>query len=110
MIYLTNKKIHKIAIHTLPEQVVKTEAGADFISVQLQNNKITLWYIFKEEDLDLPEFEHIIYCVPTGQVFDVDKFTRYLGTVIDSNQFVWHIFKGKGSAVRSAEEKLRDSY
>ena len=99
------KKIHKVTISLLPKQTVRTEAGGDFITVQLQhNNNIVLWYSFYDIDKNLPEFEHDIYCISTGEPFEMDKFMRYLGTVIDSNQYVWHIIKGKSSAVRSAEE------
>lgn len=104
---MVDKIIHKVTITPLPEQTVTTEAGADFISVQRQGNNIALWYIFQDQDYDLGEFQHVIYCISTGEKFNIDKFTRYLGTVIDSNQYVWHIFKGKTSSVSSVDEKLR---
>lgn len=103
------KEILKVTLDSKsPKQKIYVKAGADILSIQRQNGNITLWYIHDTEYEDLPDFEMDIRIIYTGEPFQTDKYTRYIGTVIDNNGYVCHVFRGKSSAAKSAEENMRD--
>lgn len=84
-----NKIIYKETLELTTRQVKKLPKNARILSVQIQNNEITFWYLFEsvfKSDLE----EKTFYIYGTGSD-DISYNLEYVGTV-QLNTFVWHIF------------------
>lgn len=65
----------------------------DVISVQIQDNEITMWVIVKEEK---PLTNRVFFVVGTGHEFEGDRdmtLILHRGTVQTSKGLVWHVFE-----------------
>ena len=72
--------------------------GAQFLSVQSQNDNVCAWYLVnpEEKEKELIDF----YIINTGRYINTDdlKKMEFLGTVqTRQGVFVWHVFSSKRS-------------
>lgn len=82
------KLIYKYPLTTLGLQQVSMPAGARLLTVQIQNDRPTLWALV---NTDAPEAPVTIRTVGTGQNLDAEP-GRYLGTT-QVRGLVWHHFE-----------------
>ena len=89
-------KIYKYPLEITDRQVIPTGYLAAYpLSVAEQNGQLALWAYM--DDKSIPQlrdknntYELVVEIVGTGQNFD--ETMRYVGTVVMSNGFVWHVF------------------
>jgi hypothetical protein len=81
------KTIYKYPL-TSQDCTLTLPAGAEILTVKLQNDKPTLWALVDtEEDL---KFSRHICIVGTG--WQVEDNMEYITTYLDGH-FVWHVFE-----------------
>ena len=77
--------------------VVWLPVGTKLIHVQMQNNKVCLWYLVDIQEKNMERREFIIH--GTGHNIFLRKNGAgevYVGTAISKNDnFVWHVFEIK---------------
>jgi len=78
--------IWKYPLGRLPVCTLYIPAGAQFLSVQMQNGQPTAWALV---DPAKPRLEYKIRMYGTGHV--LERRGTHIGTVIDG-EFVWHYF------------------
>lgn len=83
--------IHKMAIEQSKFEFYMPRAFVP-LSVQMQHNKVTMWYAVDDEDIHHRTQLVTFYIVGTGQDLPSGKIT-HLGTIQD-HPYVWHIFVG----------------
>lgn len=78
------------------ENKVNIPLGSKFLSVKMQRDVITMWFLVDVDKCDSPIYPNEIrefLVVGTGHPFKSEDLT-YLGTVLSTNDtFVWHIFE-----------------
>jgi len=79
--------IHKFKLELIQIQEV-VSPPMEFLSVQYQNNDITVWAVV---DTDIEESKTTFKIVGTGRPFPDRNSWHYVGTV-QQDTFVWHIF------------------
>lgn len=85
------KAIHKFAVPTTEDGIIKVPKGAKFICAQMQDDRPHVWAIVETIN---PLVERVISVVGTGWAMDGFKADIYIGTVQDG-PLVWHIFVNK---------------
>lgn len=68
---------------------IEVREGYKILSVQMQNNLITIWF---EVDEYAPEMISNIQVITTGQVYRLSSKLNYVSTVQDG-RYVWHVFQ-----------------
>lgn len=79
--------IYKYELEITDRQEVRMSRTAEFLSVQMQGDKLCLWAMVRPNDAQA-SFEILIF--GTGHTLPV-PYGRYIGTV-QQGQFVWHVF------------------
>lgn len=83
--------IHKVNLKQKEVQKIALPESATMLSVQVQFCMICLWYMF-DQIPNQPTKERTVYMSCTGQEFVCDGFD-YVGTVLlNSGNFVLHVF------------------
>lgn len=86
------KNIHKVTLSFgLPQQFVELPENSKILSVQNQEGRLVLWYMF-DEGAKLETVEFII--ATTGNRVELPHTAEYLGTVqFYEGSYVVHVFK-----------------
>lgn len=83
------KTIHKYTLGVTDTQVILMPINAEIVSIQNQNDTITLWAIV-DTNTNIEQVTFSIY--GTGHpITGMDE--RYIGTVQMDNGLVWHVLK-----------------
>jgi len=83
------KKIYKYRLEGILDiQIIRMPESAHILTVQIQNNKITLWATVNPDNL-MTDRKFVV--VGTGGEFNDDD-ASYIGTV-QAMGLVWHIFE-----------------
>lgn len=83
------KKVFKYVIAVTDQQIVMMPAGAQILTVKLQNGQLCLWALV---DPEMPEKPRRIYVHGTGH--DVRPDAKYIGTVMYAgDSLVFHVFE-----------------
>lgn len=82
-------RIFKYILTISSKQTIEIPRGFRILSVQNQNNNITLWCLIDDEN-GPTDVNFRIYA--TGQSCGM-SVENYIGTVQMNNGLVWHIFK-----------------
>jgi hypothetical protein len=85
------RTIFKYRLKLVGSQTIEMPHDAEFLSVQLQNEKICVWALIDTEKLiDLEYF----VIQGTGLPFpDKPKYLQFLGTIQPNTGLVWHVFR-----------------
>jgi len=88
------RKIFKYTLGVSDHQEIFPPANAEFINVQMQNDKICLWALV---DPNMQEKAREIRVIGTGHpIYDDSGKLAYIGTVQMMNgELIWHIFEDK---------------
>lgn len=85
------KKIFKYELAITDRQNLTMPAGAQILTVQLQNEKVQLWALVSEDN---PPKVHNIECYGTGHPIDKPNFLVHIASVqTNGGQFIWHFFE-----------------
>lgn len=84
------KKIYKYVLNLTTFQTVEIPRNATFISCQLQNDNITLWYLVTVENK--PDTKTIMIYGTGNIIHENTSLLDHLGT-IQQGGFVWHVFE-----------------
>lgn len=87
--------IHKFPLAIASYQAITMPQNACILTVQMQHDNPTLW---AEVNTDHPPEERSFEVFGTGHPMDYGMgiSRRYLGTVQDNNELVWHIYERTG--------------
>lgn len=83
--------IFKQVLELTDTQTVNLPPVAQFLSVQIQNGKICVWFL-TEKDRP-PNVPYQFEVIGTGNLIPHGN-RNYIGTVLDGS-FVWHVFVDK---------------
>lgn len=83
--------IWKFPLEITDSQAVEMPQDARILSVQLQNDTVTLWAVVMPKKRRV---NRLIRIAGTGHNIDdvVESMFAYLGTVQDGRGLVWHVF------------------
>lgn len=83
------KTIHKYTLHGTGETIVQGHAGARFLSAGNQPGVIVVWAEVDDE-MYLTNYNLCVY--GTGWELSENE-KRFIGTVQDTDGYVWHIYE-----------------
>ena len=82
--------IWKYEISITDRQTILMPKGARILSFQLQNNIPCIWAIVNTE---AKKETRTFLVLGTGNIFSIKNKLNFMGTIQDSNGFVWHLFE-----------------
>lgn len=91
------KTIHKQELRLIDKQTLRLPKGAKVLSVDNQNERIMVWYLFGIPEDGSVELEQVTFrIIGTGHQIEDNFQGEFIWSVItQDSRFVWHVFVEK---------------